>query len=356
MNKIWTLLLLSINIILIAACKDSVTNSQNEPNRSPKIYVHVTDTKGNPLEGVGIHFYDDFGLFGRVNLNRPFLKTSRVSSVVLLSFTASIENINSVRLEWTTGEEIDNFGFDIMRSENGNDFIKIGFVTGRSPTHKYSFVDENLAVGRYFYKLKDIETNGRATEHEPIEVEVPAPENLELSQNYPNPFDGRTTMRFALPKTERIVLQIRNWWNSETVSTIVDSVLPAGVHSIKWVAKNDDGQIFSSNLYSYHLMTEEFNLEKEFLLIEFDHSKFDDIAPLAKTNSEGNLELNYDILPIGQRVDFTDETGPEIIETLTISDSLHLVFSKQGYRVWDGKVLVDTTKALDLNVQLERKN
>lgn len=83
--------------------------------------------------------------------------------VELLSFTGNI-NDGDVHLNWATATEINNRGFEIMRSNlNENFWQTIGFVPGHGTTTEpqyYYFKDEFLSTGIYRYKLKQIDYDG----------------------------------------------------------------------------------------------------------------------------------------------------------------------------------------------------
>jgi hypothetical protein len=93
--------------------------------------------------------------------------------VELSSFTAK-EGNGRVMLEWVTETEIDNVGFNILRSESENgEYIKINDAiipaqTGAVEGASYQFTDSN-AKNRttYYYKLEDMDLNGNATQHGP---------------------------------------------------------------------------------------------------------------------------------------------------------------------------------------------
>ena len=84
----------------------------------------------------------------------------------LLEFTATANNNNAI-LNWTTASEINNAGFEILRSFNGCDFLKIGFVHGNGNSNeikKYEFFDESPIGnnrGVIYYKLKQIDFDGK---------------------------------------------------------------------------------------------------------------------------------------------------------------------------------------------------
>ncbi|MDZ7878190.1 MAG: T9SS type A sorting domain-containing protein [Saprospiraceae bacterium] len=67
-------------------------------------------------------------------------------------------------LTWTTASERNNAGFDIEASKDGIRFEKIGFVKGNGTTNdvkKYNFTDEKVASGLTYYRLKQVDIDGR---------------------------------------------------------------------------------------------------------------------------------------------------------------------------------------------------
>lgn len=68
-----------------------------------------------------------------------------------------------VNLRWETATEVDNEGFEIQRSGNGSDWIKIGFVegAGTSPSaNQYAFVDRQPFSGKSYYRFKQMDFDG----------------------------------------------------------------------------------------------------------------------------------------------------------------------------------------------------
>ena len=78
---------------------------------------------------------------------------------------------------------------------------KIGFVEGNGNSNsekEYNFVDKNVSLaGRYFYRLKQIDTDGSFKYSKVVEVDLTVPLKFNLSQNYPNPFNPSTTIKFG---------------------------------------------------------------------------------------------------------------------------------------------------------------
>lgn len=85
--------------------------------------------------------------------------------ITLINFFGTLQTDdlnNSVLLQWTTENEINNCCFNIEKSENGNLFSTIGEVNN-SETHNYAFIDEKLFIGYNYYRLKQIDNNGTFT-------------------------------------------------------------------------------------------------------------------------------------------------------------------------------------------------
>ncbi|WP_400190320.1 T9SS type A sorting domain-containing protein [Hymenobacter sp. B81] len=85
--------------------------------------------------------------------------------VELITFTAKPSK-GRVLLDWSTAQEENNKGFEILRSRNGRDFTVIGTKEGRGTTAErteYSFVDNTPLSGTSYYRLKQIDLDGKVT-------------------------------------------------------------------------------------------------------------------------------------------------------------------------------------------------
>jgi len=92
------------------------------------------------------------------------------------------------------------------------------------------------------------------------------PEELTLSNNYPNPFNPITTIRFGLPKDSKVTLTIYSL-TGERVVTLVDERLSAGYHQVQWDGTNASGTPVASGVYVYELKTGQQRLVKKMLLV-----------------------------------------------------------------------------------------
>ena len=105
--------------------------------------------------------------------NAPRLTITGPTLITLSSFTASAKS-GRVILSWSTESETDNAGFNIYRAtaEDG-EYIKINdylIPAEGSPTQgaSYEFEDKDVQNRKtYYYKLGDIDLNGKSTMHGP---------------------------------------------------------------------------------------------------------------------------------------------------------------------------------------------
>ena len=99
------------------------------------------------------------------------------------------------------------------------------------------------------------------------EEESQLPLEFSLGQNYPNPFNPTTTIRFSLPKAEKVRLKIYNILGQE-VRTLLDENKTTGVHQLEWDGRDGKGSVVSSGLYFYKLETTSFKEVKRMVFLK----------------------------------------------------------------------------------------
>lgn len=88
------------------------------------------------------------------------------------------------------------------------------------------------------------------------------PYKFNLFQNFPNPFNPTTNIRFTLPKESFVKLRVFNMLGEE-VGLLVNQNLPAGIHSYDFDASN-----LSSGTYIYRIEADNFVSMKKMLLVK----------------------------------------------------------------------------------------
>ena len=88
------------------------------------------------------------------------------------------------------------------------------------------------------------------------------PSSVCLYQNFPNPFNPSTAIRFVVPATGHVTLQVYDILGRE-VTRVVDRVMQSGDHTVFWEASN-----LASGLYIYRLQAGPSVFSKKMLFIK----------------------------------------------------------------------------------------
>jgi len=184
--------------------------------------------------------------------------------VELTSFIGSTVNGN-VLLNWKTATEMNNSGFEIQRSSDRMSFSKVAFVSGYGTTtesQNYSYTDNFVTNGKYYYRLKQIDFNGAFAYSDIIEVNVAAPIEFALQQNYPNPFNPSTLISYSIPQNSFVTLKVYDVLGNE-VATLVNQTQSAGKYDVRF-----DASSLSNGVYMYSIKTDNFSSTKKMILMK----------------------------------------------------------------------------------------
>ncbi len=98
------------------------------------------------------------------------------------------------------------------------------------------------------------------------EVKV-IPGEFALHQNFPNPFNPSTEIRFDLPEAGKVNLAIYNLMGQK-IRTLSSGEMTPGYHSIVWDGTNDLGSQVATGMYFYAIQTSEFQATKKMLFMK----------------------------------------------------------------------------------------
>ena len=88
------------------------------------------------------------------------------------------------------------------------------------------------------------------------------PTEFQLSQNYPNPYKERTTIKYCVPEKMKIRLEIFNSAGNK-IKTLVDDIKEAGTYKVELNAVD-----LESGEYLYKLESRDFFETKKMVLIK----------------------------------------------------------------------------------------
>ncbi len=91
---------------------------------------------------------------------------------------------------------------------------------------------------------------------------VPLPETYMLLQNFPNPFNPSTTIKYALPENEKVIIDIYDLLGRK-VAELINGEVDAGYHEVTFNASN-----LASGVYFYRLSAGSFTQVNKMLLMK----------------------------------------------------------------------------------------
>jgi hypothetical protein len=154
----------------------------------------------------------------------------------------SFENSHSI---WTVvGDAV---GWQsVFDSSRGVTFFQYTYTSGGNTSSHYDHVEATLI--------------------DPPPAGISAPESVPLGwhlfQNFPNPFNPSTTIRYGLPNRSHVTLAIYTTLGQQ-VALLQNGEQEAGYHEIRF-----DASALSSGVYFYRIQAEDFVATKRLLLLK----------------------------------------------------------------------------------------
>ncbi len=261
------------SLIQFLSYEGTFTAAEGPANGVGSTDIGVAEGSGTPvgaslgLQGTGTQ-YSNFSWVVFTSNSRGLINANQAVPVELSSFSATV-NSNTVNLKWETKTEINNYGFEIERSQKSNikseTWEKIGFVNGHGNSNspkQYSFTDKSVTSGKFIYRLKQIDTDGQYEFSKEVEVDLGLPKTFTLGQNYPNPFNPTTKINYTLPVDGNVQLQIFTA-GGELVKSLVNERQNAGAYTVEFNAEN-----LASGIYFYKLLANDFIQIRKMLLMK----------------------------------------------------------------------------------------
>lgn len=295
---------------------------------------------------IGFNFNKNLQASGSYNLyidNVHFVNSYLAATAVTLTDFNAIGYFGKVKLFWKTEAELNNLGFNILRSEDGKNYVKINpeLIKGLGTPilgREYTYEDTDVVDGkRYYYLLEDVETSGQATKHGPVTAHPGRDfdndgmtDDWEYFYGLPatvydadvdSDDDGLTNVEEFLAGTNPLVIDSENFALSSQNSgvAVIESaglrtVLELNTSTLKVTNKNVDGVI-------YHVIT----------LPEYTHGQTTDVGKpqiptkgvLFGTLSKKPVTINvleseketftgYNVYPVPKAVLAEDPNDPDI--------------------------------------------
>ena len=93
------------------------------------------------------------------------------------------------------------------------------------------------------------------------------PVGFSLSNNYPNPFNPSTTIRYYLPEHSHVRIEIFNLLGQSTC-VLVNGEQPSGEHTVVWDGQTTDGNVAPTGVYFYRIITDDHTVSRKMMLLK----------------------------------------------------------------------------------------
>ncbi|MDA8980205.1 Ig-like domain-containing protein [Chitinophagales bacterium] len=118
--------------------------------------------------------------------------------VELLEFNVSTVDNRFIRLDWATASEINNDGFEVLRSTDGVNFERIAWIGGNGNSteiNEYVFNDRGVDKGiTYYYQLKQIDYDGQYEYFDVKSARLDGKTTFTVGALVPNPSKGNSVV------------------------------------------------------------------------------------------------------------------------------------------------------------------
>ena len=170
---------------------------------------------------------------------------------------------------WSTPVNLTNTkGFDErypkMYKEVVDGKIHMAYYGDNEAGMQWGFPDdaENWDCGVYYYafdpaKYTDVNENRHNNNIK----------SFALYNNYPNPFNLTTAIKYSIKKSADVKLEIYNLMGQK-VKTLVNNYVAAGTHTVRWDGRDDNGNVVASGVYFYKLTADGKTAAKKLTLLK----------------------------------------------------------------------------------------
>ena len=172
--------------------------------------------------------------------------------------------------EWDSNGAISTYRIQISTDSN---FSAIVFDSNEIVNHYFQMPNNVLQLSTlYYWQVNGSNILGtgpwsliwnfrvRDTGLEKISSEIPG--GFRLHNNYPNPFNPETHIKFELPENGLVTLTIYDILGNK-ITTLINQNLSAGVYKVDW-----NGSNLASGIYFFRIETKDFTDAKRMLLIK----------------------------------------------------------------------------------------
>lgn len=169
---------------------------------------------------------------------------------------------NTYELIWTDGDYKQAENYILEKSINNKSFHPVFSVQAdNNAGREYSYIDAiETRTEIVYYRVKQVNFDGSVVYSSQVKVGQGKSEPLILAQNFPNPFNPKTSIELELFEDSEIDVTIYNL-EGQQVAKLFQGQLSKGVHKFTF-----DGSGLTSGIYLYKVTTPSFNTTRKMIL------------------------------------------------------------------------------------------
>jgi hypothetical protein len=167
-----------------------------------------------------------------------------------LSFSSGMGGVNDDEAIPDVGGW-NEIALDMTRFTGHRVQVRFHFLSGPSVEQYGAYIDDVEVACRRMPAATPTLDDGTGADPGPTAETLPARIELAVA---PNPFNPRTTIRYALPEPGPVRLEVFDL-AGRRVALLVDRVLPAGRHELSWDGRDDAGRSVATGTYLLRLAT-----------------------------------------------------------------------------------------------------
>jgi predicted outer membrane repeat protein len=183
------------------------------------------------------------GFCGNLSSNSMSLRIGQNPlPVSMLAFTGKQQSTN-VQLLWQTADELNSSYFAVEKSTNGAEFMPIDRIQAAGNSNdirKYTALDSRPALGKNYYRLKQVDTDGKYEYSNTIVINYLGEREILI---LPNPNNGAFDIKFANIYAEKSIIKVYDAVGKQVYETTADAAattltanltyLPQGTYQVQ---------------------------------------------------------------------------------------------------------------------------
>lgn len=214
----------------------------------------VSKPGGSVVFRIYVYGQDPRGLAATIRIDNVVISGQTVLPVELMHFRAWAREDGNVRLEWQTAFEQSNDYFAVERAADGIHFSEAGRILGQGTSAEpqtYSFIDDAPLLGLNYYRLRQVDDDGKASYFQTISVLV-EPSGSAGLHIYPTPAASRLTVHIPVAANTSARLQLFSMQGSQVKEWPADAPgealnleltgLPSGLYYLRLFCRDKTWQ------------------------------------------------------------------------------------------------------------------